>query len=136
MSQININWHYVAEGLLILALLFVVVVCIGVVLAYFAKKGSPAAQSILKTVEADAGKAWASPVVQADVKSVEAVARLAAEAAVAKMQTAQPVTIANHPALTVVADVLQESQATKDTLAKVQAVLGQAQAVAGSKPAA
>lgn len=68
-------------------------------------------------------KAEASPA----AKDLEAIAAKAAEAAVAKFQTASPVTIPNHPAATALVDVLQKSQLANDAISKVANDLLQAQ---------
>jgi flagellar basal body-associated protein FliL len=127
--SVNLDWGHVALSGVAIFLLVVLLVAAIAAVAYFAlkKPGSLAA------VEADVKAAAATPAGQSVLADVDQVAAAVAK----KLQTAPPVTIPNHPALTAVADVLQRAAQAEASLAKVAAAVGVAHdtAAAVTKPA-
>lgn len=124
-----IPWHWIVHVLMVLAFVFMLIVCIGVVIAVARSKGG--VKKVVKAVEADVAAVASTPAGKTIIADAEAFAAAVAR----KLQASPAVDIPNHPAITALADELQKSKAAQEALAKVASLTQQATAAA-TAPAA
>lgn len=131
----SLAWHTLLV-VLVIGVLLVMGIAIIAVLIHVADKvrGSGGAAKTPAAAPSTLAKIEASPVVH----DAEMLAAKVAEKLLSKAQNAPPLTVSGHPAVTAVADVVQESAVYKDAIAQAKQALQNVEQklAAPAKPAA